>query len=362
MHQKLAVVALACVLSFPAAGQSQPLPADPVDAIVRTEMEKQHIPGLALAVLKDGRVVRSAGYGVASLELNVPVTTKTVFKIGSVSKQFLASGAMILVQDGKLKLDDGVRKHLEDAPETWSGVTLRHLLSHTSGIVREGPAFDGARIQPDIDVIRSAYPLPLLFPTGEKWLYANVPYFSIAEILARVSGEPWPEFMNRRVFQPLDMKATRTTTPSGIVPNRADGYEWRDGGFRRALEYQALRPSGAFLSTVEDLARWDAALYTETPLTRASREEMWKPVPLRDGSSSGYGLGWEIDTRGGKRVVHHGGTLTGFKSYFARFPDQQLSVVVLTNLNQAVPDRILWQIAAVWLPGVERNDRRPGSN
>ncbi len=328
--------------------------ADQVDDLVRAEMARQHIPGLALAVVKDGRVVRSAGYGLANVELNAPVTPRTVFKIGSISKQFIASGVMILVQEGKLRLDDGVQKFLEDAPAAWSGITVRHLLSHTSGLVREGPAFEPVKAQPDIQVIRSAYPLAPLFSPSEQWRYSNVGYFTAAEILSRVAGESWQEFLADRIFRPLSMTATRTTSWQDIVPNRAEGYEWQDGKLRRAQEYLALRPSGAFLSTVEDLAKWDAALYSDSPLTAATREEMWTPVTLNSQVSSEYGLGWYVQVRGGKRCVYHGGTLSGFRAHLARFPGERLSFVVLTNVNPAQPDRILWKIAAVWLPGVDQ--------
>ncbi len=332
------------------------LVADRVDDIVQSQMASQHIPGLALAVIKDGHVIRSAGYGLANVELNVPVTSSSVFKIGSVSKQFLASAVMILVQDGQLRLEDPVQKYLEDAPESWRGITLRHLLSHTSGITREGPAFDALKPQPDIDVIRSAYPLPLLFAPGHGWQYCNVGYFTIAEIIHRVSGEPWPDFVSKRIFQPLGMKASRTTTWRDTVPNRAAGYDWVDGVLYREKDNLALRPSGAFLSTVEDLAKWDAALYTDAPLRKETRERMWTPVAKTSDkpSSPSYGLGWDIEERGGKRVVHHGGSLTGFKAYFARFPEERLSFVVLTNLSAARPNEILWKVAAVWLPGVDQ--------
>ena len=133
-----------------------PMRADVVDDIVRTEMERQHIPGLALAIVKHGVPVRMQGYGAANLEHNIPVTPKTVFKIGSVSKQFIAAGVLLLADEGKLSLDDSVRKFLDDAPESWQPVTLRHLLSHTGGLIREGPAFNQYRLQPDIDVVRSA--------------------------------------------------------------------------------------------------------------------------------------------------------------------------------------------------------------
>jgi D-alanyl-D-alanine carboxypeptidase len=335
--------------------------ADEVDDIVKAEMAKQRIPGVALAVIKDGRLVRSSGYGLANVELNVPVTPRTVFKIGSISKQFIASGVMILAQEGKIDIDASVRKYVEEAPPEWEPITLRRMMSHTAGLIREGPAFDPLKMAPDIQVIRSAFPVALLSPPGTGWRYSNIAYFTLAEIISRVSGEPWTDFIAHRIFRPLDMTSSRTTSWRDLVPDRADGYEPVDGGIRRAEEYRALRPSGAFLSTVEDLARWDAALYKDAPLTKASRDEMWRPVMLNDGSSSAYGLGWEIQTRGGKRSVHHGGSLPGFRAHIARFPDERLSFVVLANAGPSSPSAILWKVAALWLPGVDRapNNGRP---
>ena len=330
-----------------------PAAADTVDDIVRADMAERHTPGLALAVMRDGKIIRAAGYGLANVELNVPVSTRSVFKIGSVSKQFIASAAMILVQEGRLSLSDRASKYLPDAPETWHEITLRRLLSHTGGLVREGPAFNPLKIQPDIAIIRSAYPLALVFSPGAQWQYSNLGFFTAAEIVARVSGEPWPDFLADRIFRPLHMDATRTTTAREIVHDRADGYVWRDGKLERAQEYLALRPSGALLSTVRDLALWDAALYTNAPLTEATREQMWTPVEFTSGALAAYGLGWTLDHRGGRRCVHHGGSLPGFRAHFARFPEEHISFVVLTNGDGAQPDRTLWRVAAQWLPGVD---------
>ena len=148
-------------------------------------------PGLSLAVIKDGKIVKAAGYGVADRKTGAPATPETVYKIGSVSKQFIATGIMLLVQDGRLRVDDPSASTSKGTPASWSGITIRHLLTHTSGIQREAPAFDPWKVQPDIDVVRSAYPLPLRFPTGSKWEYCNTGYFALAEIITRVSGTPW---------------------------------------------------------------------------------------------------------------------------------------------------------------------------
>lgn len=322
---------------------------DAVDRFVAAEMSRKHIPGVAVAVSRRGAPVKTQGYGKADLEHDLAVTPQTVFKIGSVSKQFLATGIMLLAQDGKLSIDDPVSKHVEGTPESWHGITLRHLLTHTSGIVREGPAFDPWKVQADRVVIASAFARPLDFPTGSKYQYCNVCYFTLADIIARVSGMPWETFFAERVFRPAGMTATRATTTTALVPHRARGYVWRDDRYENALDYLALRPSGAFISTVIDLAKWDTVLSENRLLTRASREAMWMPARLTTGAMSNYGFGWELDTLDGHREIVHGGSLPGFRAHMALYPDDGLTVIVLANADGARPAEISRGIARIYL-------------
>ena len=326
--------------------------ADNVDDYVKAQMERQHIPGISIVVIKDQKVVKLEGYGLANVELNVPARPDTVYKIGSVSKQFIATGIMLLVQDGKISLDDNVGKFLEGTPDTWNPITIRHLLTHTSGIVREAPGFDPLKIQNDADVIKTAYSLPRRFTPGEKYEYCNVGYFTLAEIISKVSGKPWPDFLNERVFAPLEMNATRTTNMTELVPNRANGYIWRNGKLQNASIYFALRPSGALLSTVLDLARWDAALRTEKLLKQSTLEQMWTPVKLNNGKTHPYGFGWELEPVGGHKQVNHGGSLPGFRSQLARFVDDKVTVVVLTNGDNANAASIAIGVANFYIPGL----------
>jgi CubicO group peptidase (beta-lactamase class C family) len=256
------------------------------------------------------------------------------------------------VQDGKVSLEDKVSKYLASTPDAWQGITLRHLLTHTSGLLREAPGFDPLKVQNDADVINTAYPVPLLFAPGEKWEYSNVGYFALAEVIHTVSGEPWGDFLHKRLFQPLDMKATRTTTTTGIVPNRADGYAPRDGKLNNAPVILAVRPSGAFLSTVLDLANWDAALHSDQLFTAARRDQMWTPVTLSSGASYAYGFGWQIDDVAGHRRVHHSGSMPGFRATIQRYLDDKLTVIVLTNSGDADPGSIARGVAATYIPGL----------
>jgi len=330
--------------------QTSVVRADKVDDYVKAEMQKQRVPGLSLAVVKEGRIIKTEGYGLANVEHNITARPDTVYKIGSVSKQFIATGIMLLVQEGKISPDDKVGKYLDGTPETWGGITIRHFLTHTSGVVREGPGFDPFKTQKDFDVIKTAYPLPLRFTTGEKYEYCNVGYFSLAEIIARVSGKPWDDFMTERVFTPLGMNASRATSASAIVPNRADGYEWRNDRMVNATDYLAVRPSGAFLSSALDLAKWDAALYTDNILKQPTREQMWTPVKLNSGVAHPYGFGWSLDPLGNHRQIHHGGSLPGFRAHYSRLPDDKLSIIVLTNCGSANPQAIVRGVAGIYLP------------
>ena len=326
--------------------------ADKVDDFVKAQMEKQHLPGVSIVVIKDAKIVKMEGYGLANIELNVPARPETVYKIGSVSKQFIAAGIMLLIEEGKVSLDDNVGKFLEGTPESWKPITIRHLLTHTSGIVREAPGFDPLKIQTDADVIKTAYSLPLRFTPGEKYEYCNVGYFTLAEIISKVSGKPWGDFLNERVFTPLGMTATRTTTVTDLVPNRANGYVWRNGKMQNATIFLALRPSGAFLSTVIDLAKWDEALNNGKLLKRSTLEQMWTPLKLNDGKSHPYGFGWQLEPVNGHKQVNHGGSLPGFRAQLARFIDDKVTVVVLTNGDNADAARIAQGVANFYIPGL----------
>jgi D-alanyl-D-alanine carboxypeptidase len=323
--------------------------SDEIDDYVNAEMQTRHIPGVSLAVIKEGKVVKAQGYGLANVELNVPAGPETVYKIGSVSKQFIAAGIMLLVQDSKIKVDDKISTFLQGTPEAWKDITIRHLLTHTSGLSRDAPGFASLKVQSDADLIKTAYAQKLGFAPGEKWRYCNLGYFALAEIMRRVSGKPWGEFMRERVFVPLGMDSTRITTVRDIVSNRADGYYWR-GHLENDEVMLAVRPSGAFLSSVLDLAKWDAALNGNTLLSQASLDEIWTPVTLNDGKQHPYGYGWELSPIAGHRVVRHGGTLTGFRSSYLRLVDDKVSIIVLANGATAQPGVMAIEVARHYVP------------
>jgi len=328
--------------------------ADRVDDYINRQLQRRHIPGLSLAVIENGKIVKAKGYGLANLETKTPATADTVYKIGSVSKQFIAAGIMLLVQDGKLSVDDRIGKFLP-VPTAWADITVRNLLTHTSGFVEDPPGFEPFATQTEAEILTLAATKPLLSPPGEKCSYSNLGYFALAEIIFQVSGKPWGTFLTDRVFRPTGMVATRTTTTTELVPGRANGYTTKDERVVNAENWVAVRPSGAFLSTVTDMAKWDLALYTDNVLTPKSKEAMWTPLTLRDGSRVPYGFGWSVNPWMGHRMISHNGNLPGFNSEFDRFPDDKLSVVVLVNTDRADPGAIARKVAGMYRSALAMN-------
>ena len=344
-------LAIALWLSAVAAYAQQP------DEFINAELLRQRIPGLSLVVLKNGQIITAKGYGLADVKQKTPVTPETVFKIGSVSKQFIATGIMLLVQEGRLGLDDPLSKFLDDAPPAWSPITIRHLLTHTSGLAREGPGFDPFKVQSDADVIRSAYSMALRFSAGEKWEYSNLGYFALAEVIRKVGGHPWSEYLRDQVFLPAGMHSTRTTTLRDSVPGHAQGYSDNDK-WDEADDWPAVRPSGAFVSTVLDLAKWEAKLQNGAILSDSTRRLMWTPVTLNRGASHPYGFGWQLAPALSRRAVHHGGGIPGFRAYYARFIDDGLTIIVLMNLDDVDPITIVNGVARFYLPEPGRDSQR----
>jgi len=319
---------------------------DEIDDYIQAQMRWERIPGVSLAVVRDGKILRANGYGFSNLETNTPATPDTVYKMGSLSKQFLAAGMMVLVQDGRVSLDDPVSKYLQGVPETWNAITIRNLLTHTSGIARDTPAFNPLQLQPDDEVIRPVYSVPLQFAPGSRFAYSNINYYCVAEIIRVVSGTPWPDFISRRIFAPAGLVSTRTTTVTDIVPKRASGYETSGGKLENSDIWIAVRPSGAFLSTVLDLAKWDSALDSDRILSAATRAQMWTPVQLTNGTTHGYGFGWFVDEINGHRRVHHSGGVPGFVCDMERFPNDRLTVIVMANIGSRDLEDMAVHIAA----------------
>jgi len=333
---------------------SQTTPSDPVSDYVNSEMQRQHIPGVSLLVCRDAEIVRAQGYGLANVELQVPVKPETIFQSGSVGKQFTATGVMMLVEEGKIKLDDPITKYLKGAPETWNQVTIRELLSHTAGFTDYPKNFDFRKDYTEAQLLKIVEGIPLAFTPGTKWNYANLGYLTLGILIHQVTGEFYGYFLQQRIFEPLGMNTTRIISEADIIPNRAAGYRLVKGELRNQ---EWVSPTlnttadGALYFSILDLAKWDAALYTEKLLKRSSLDEMWTITKLKNGQPNPdhYGFGWDIETKDGHRVIGHGGAWQGFKSHISRYVDDKLTVVVLANLEEAKPGTIADHVAKIYL-------------
>lgn len=336
---------------------------DRLDLYVNRQLRELHIPGLALVVVHHGRIIRKGGYGSANLELNVPVRTETVFEIGSVTKQFTAAAIMMLVQEHQIGLEDSLSKYLDGVPPAWRGVTIRQLLTHSSGIQNylDVPNLENETFREGVthdDIARMFFAkLPLEFEPGETWSYSNSGYLLLGNVIEKVSGRSYWEFLDQRIFKPLGMRATRSTEPHALVKARAAGYEWIGTKFenRPALHENAYA-AGSIVSTVGDMAKWDAALYREDLLRRTSMIQMWTAAKTRNGAMFplNYGFGWFLDRYHGHRMIQHTGGTPGFSSAFFRFPDDHLTIIILTNRSDRVIDQLAINIAGMYQKDLAR--------
>lgn len=338
-----------------------PVERDAVDTIVTAELALQKVPGATVAIVKHGKPIKVAGYGLANVEHGVPARRETVYQSGSVGKQFTAAAAMLLVNDGKLELDASVRRYLPDAPPAWQPVTVRHLLTHTSGLAdwNELSRTIERGDHTEDDLLAKLFTRKLDFAPGERFDYSNTGYTLLGILVSKVSGRFYGDVLRERLFAPLGM-STRIISEADIVPHRAAGYRFVDG---RLKNQEWVSPSanstgdGSLYLTVDDLIRWDAALYTDRPLSKATRELLWTPATTNDGKSTGYGFGWIIDDVDGHRRVGHPGEWQGFSTVIDRYLDDGLTVIVLMNAERsddpaipgANPTRIADRIAAHYL-------------
>lgn len=355
MLRALAALTLAVPFATPAA-------ADSVDDYVRGVLEKKKIPGASVAIVRDGRIVKAEGYGFANLELDAKASADTIYQSGSLGKQFTAAGILLLAEDGKLELDDRLSKHFPEGPAAWHRITIRHLLTHTSGL-KDYEGRNDIDLRKDYgedDLLAVMMELPLQFEPGTQWSYSNSGYLVLGILTSKLAGKHWSDFQNERIFAPLGMTTTQVITEKDIVKNRAAGYALDEKG---ELKNQAwVAPSlnrladGSLYFTVKDLAAWDAALCLRTFLKPASFEAWWTPVRLDSGTSYPYGFGWGIVEQRGERLIEHGGSWQGFRSAIARYVDQGLTVAVLANLAQAEPETMAHEIAGLVEPKLRLPD------
>lgn len=307
---------------------------DEIDRFISKQMNDQKITSLTIGIIENGKIVKSKGFGVANLELKIPASQNTVYKLGSLSKQMVAVGIMTLIQAGKINLMDTITQFFKDAPITWNKITVRHLLNHTSGLERESPGFKPFLIQPDTVVIKASYKDTLVFATGTKWQYSNLGYFMLADIIRQVSGKSFPQFMKEEIFSKYGLIVTQATSATGIVPERAIGYMLAGDSILNAKDFIAFRPSGAFLSSIADMLKWELLIQDDKLLSKENWQKMWTDTVKTDAAdpkTEFYGYGWRVTTYKNRPLVYHGGSLPGFRSVYYRFPTDKTAFIILTN-------------------------------
>lgn len=354
----LACAAL-CIGASPAAAQQ------PVNDSTRVALNRVFAawsaadgPGCAVGVSRDGTVVFQNGYGLADVETESPITPASVFHVGSVSNQFTAAALMLLARDGRLSLDDDVRRYLPELPDYGHRITLRHLLTNTSGLrdQRNRPPtargrFEESRITEDDVLEIVGRQTALSFDPGTEYLYSNSGYTLAALVVRRVSGKSLREFADERIFKPLGMDDTHFHDDTTmVVKGQAAGYVRRmAGGWRVSLPNYDTYGAPSLFTTVGDLLKWDANFAAPV----VGDEGMWREMPvsavLAGGDTTGYGLGLLTEHYRGTRLVGHGGADAGYRSYLNRFPEHGLAVAVLCNAAHANPLALIRSVADVLL-------------
>jgi D-alanyl-D-alanine carboxypeptidase len=341
--------------------------ADIAAVITKVQKERQ-VPGVSIAVIRDGKTILTRGYGVANLETNTPATEKTVYQLASVTKQFTSTGILLLVEDGKIKLDEPFVTYLPDLPaawkERWKDVTVRHLLNHTSGIPSYTAVPDfGKTIRKDYtkeELLGLVAEKPLEWKPGEKWAYNNTGYFLLGVVIEKVSGKSYNDHLTERIFKPLGMNDTRVNDLRAVIPNRATGYAMGPKGLQNGEYTSPTQPyaAGALVSTVADMAKWVEAVDAGKVLKPDSWKAAWTPTKLADGKTQDYGFGWTLGDANGHPIIAHGGGIPGFSTNVLRLPADKVSIVLLTNSETADSGRLARQLAALYVPTIAEAEKK----
>ncbi len=340
-----------------AAQTARPANLTRIDSIVSAELRKNHVPGASVAVVSHGELVVAKGYGQENVEAGTRASAETIYRIGSLTKQFTALGIMQLVEQGKVGLDDEITKYLPDFPTQGHKVTVRHLLTHTSGIhnyTALGPKVwnETFRVdQTNEQMIALFKDVPFDFSPGERYGYSNSAFFLLGVIIEKVSGLPYPKYLKERILEPLGLRSTSYCDNRAIVPHRSQGYEVDSGDVVNAAPMSMTTPgaAGAICSTVVDLVAWQRAFNDAKLISPASRDAMRTAATLNDGKKTSYGFGLGVGEFEGHRSVSHSGGINGFISWLGHFPNDDLSIAVLTNTGSGPAPRIGQLIARVVL-------------
>lgn len=328
-----------------------------INRYVESELARQKIPGLSLAVLSGDRVLLSRGYGFANVELRVPASDSTVYQSGSMGKQFTAALIEMLVEQHRLRLDDSIVRWFPEGKDMWRGITVRRLLTHTAGVAEyTDSTFDYRRDYTEDELVKFAASRPLDFAPGERWSYSNTGYVLLGALIHRVTGRFYGDLLRDSVFGPLGMHDSRIISEADIVPNRAAGYRLEQGALKNQ-EWVApmlnTTADGALYFTVRDLVKWAVALNQRRLPGAALLDTAWTAVRLNDGATYPYGFGWYVLPQRGEPRISHTGSWQGFKTVIARYPKSGFTVIVLANLAEAQVGAMAYGIAGLLDPKVQ---------
>ena len=343
------------------AAAQTPEQVDAVDRFLKAELARQRIPGMSVAVLRGQSIILARGYGLANVERRVPATDSTVYPVGSLSKQFTAAAIVLLSQQGRLRVTDPITLYLPEGAAVWQKVTIRHLLTHTSGIPQD-TTLDPRGSYSESELVRSAAQ-PLLFEPGELESYSSTGYALLGVIISRVTGAFWGEFVRDQIFRPLGMRMARVNSEGDSIRNQAAGYYRVNDTLERPEPVSPSVNSAAdccLSFSVRDLARWAIELKQGKVLNPAARELSWTPVRLNRAGTYPYGLGWNLFEQRGYRRLGHSGAWLGAHATLQHYPDFNLTVIVLLNLGQANSEGIAAGITGLIAPALKPPHHVPG--
>ena len=334
---------------------------DTVDDYMRAQILERHIPGVSIGVVRNGKLVKAAGYGYANVECKSTATADSLYVIASMTKAFTAAAIWILADEGKLSIQDPITKYIDDAPVAWKEISVRQLLRHTSGIrnMPEQPNWDQT-VRNDYtpeEIIKSIGAVPLDFTPGTQFHYSNTGYYLLAMIVQKTSGRSYEDFIRERIFSPAGMVRTRVDSRSDVIPGRASAYyRSRSRGTLFNAEYfspQQYLGAGCLLSSVKDLARWEIALQNGKPFA----DTKTNPYGARM-----FDVAWGKTGDKDHRTIWTGGGLYGYTCSMIRFVDDHITVIVLTNFSEGAPDVIARHIAGIYVPALAEKERPSAEN
>ncbi len=320
-----------------------------IDSLLQ-EKYPDNAPGATFLISKNGEIIYKKAFGLANLELNVPMKTNNVFKIGSLTKQFTAVSILMLLEQGKLNLDDEITKFIPDYPTNGNKITIHNLLNHTSG-VKDYTKVKGLNTiaQQDLtplELIDFSKNKPIDFIPGEKFKYNNSGYIILGYIIEKITGQPYGDFVEEQIFKKLEMTASQYASQRKIIQNRASGYQKNDRYTNRMdISLTLTYSAGSLMSTVDDLFKWQEAMKNNLLISEETTEKAFTNYTLNNGEHTNYGYGWHIKTINNNRTFEHGGAIFGFKSMGVYFPDLDIYVIALTNCLCNSPTKVTREIA-----------------